>query len=171
MKKATAPQILLPATLLLIVGAFLFVSGGTNIIKFGPSPSSVSEQFETTKVTKVFDGDTIEVEGGQSVRYIGIDSPEIYPQKGCFSEEAKKANEDLVMGKEVKLVRDVNDVDKYNRLLRYVYVGTLFVNDELVRQGFAKAYTVYPDTSFKETFVDSEKHAQLQNLGLWGKCR
>src|SRR5450759_4658969 len=73
---------------------------------------------EMTRVTYVVDGDTIEVEGGRRIRYIGIDTPEL---SKCFGDTAKGENSLLVSGKTVRLVRDVSETDTYGRLLRYVY--------------------------------------------------
>lgn len=141
------------------------------------SQNPASPQAITAKVTRVYDGDTIEIETGQKVRYIGIDSPEVYPSRLCFSDEARIENQNLVLGKVVKLVKDNSETDKYGRLLRYVYVenpelvsGSVFINDFLVKSGFAKSMTVPPDIKYKEEFEVSEKFAKDQKLGLWGKC-
>lgn len=129
-------------------------------------------------VTKVVDGDTIEIEGGQKVRYVGIDTPEtVDPRRavGCFGKEASNKNKELVEGKIVILEKDITNVDKYNRLLRYIYLkqsdGTLlFVNDYLVREGYAKNYTYPPDVKFNEQFKEAEREAREGNKGLWNKC-
>lgn len=133
---------------------------------------------ERTKVTKVIDGDTIELEGGQKVRLIGIDTPEtVDPRRpvGCFGKEASNESKSLLTGKEVIMQKDVSDTDKYGRLLRYVYLPlengqTLFVNDYLVREGFAKVYTYPPDVKFNEQFLEAERQARELNKGLWKKC-
>ena len=72
---------------------------------------------DVARVTQVIDGDTIRVEGGYKVRYIGIDTPEMGE---AFGMEAWQANRKLVEGKKVRLERDVSETDKYGRLLRYV---------------------------------------------------
>lgn len=121
-------------------------------------------------VERVFDGDTIEIEGGQKVRYIGIDAAEIYPKRLCFSDEALTKNKELVSGKVVRLEKDVSETDKYGRLLRYVYVGDLFVNNELTKGGYTKVMTVPPDVKYKDLFLESEKYAKENNLGFWKEC-
>lgn len=129
---------------------------------------------DTIKVTKVVDGDTIELEGGQKVRYIGIDTPEtVDPNKKvqCYGKEASDKNKSLVEGKEVKLVKDVSETDKYGRLLRYVYVGDTFVNDYLVRQGYANASSYPPDVKYQDQFTKAEKEARDNNRGLWNSCK
>jgi len=75
----------------------------------------------------------------------------------------------------VVLAKDVSETDKYNRLLRYVYVkrdngNLIFINDYLVRQGFAKASTYPPDVKFATQFVEAEREARENQRGLWGKC-
>ncbi|MCL4364512.1 thermonuclease family protein [Patescibacteria group bacterium] len=131
----------------------------------------------SVKVTRVIDGDTIITEGNKKVRYIGINTAEIvYPTpKGkpyfeCYAKEAYEENKKLVEGKTVTLIKDVSDVDKYGRLLRYVYVGDVFVNDFLVRQGFAKIMTVKPDTKYYQQFKIAQNEAKEKNLGLWKNC-
>jgi len=123
------------------------------------------------KVTKVIDGDTIEIEGGQRIRYIGIDTPEtVDPRKPvqCFGKEASDQNKKLVEGKEVKLEKDVSETDKYGRLLRYVYVGDIFVNDYLVRQGYAHASSYPPDIKYQDQFTKAQNEASANSKGLWG---
>jgi micrococcal nuclease len=126
---------------------------------------------ETFLVTKVIDGDTIEIEGGKRVRYIGIDTPEtVDPNRpvGCFGKEASSKNSELVLNKRVKLVKDVSETDRYGRLLRYVYIDDIFVNDYLVVEGYAKASTYAPDVKYSEQFVNSERNAREEKKGLWG---
>ena len=135
-----------------------------------PTASSVSGTF---KVTRAVDGDTIEIEGGEKVRYIGIDTPEtVDPRKPvqCFGIEASKKNKELVEGKTVRLEKDITDRDKYSRLLRYIWVDELFVNLELVKQGFATSYTYPPDIKYQEEFLAAEKEARENKLGLWKAC-
>jgi len=124
---------------------------------------------ETAKVTQVIDGDTIIVEGGYRVRYIGIDTPEIRPKLEAHGIEAWQANRRLVEGKEVRLERDVSETDKYDRLLRYVYVDNIFVNAELVRQGLARVKAYPPDTKYQEYLAQMEAEARLAGRGIWAK--
>jgi micrococcal nuclease len=131
----------------------------------------------TARTMRVIDGDTIEVEffGGELalVRYIGIDSPErardTTPEE-CFYTEATKRNEDLVAGQEVQLVKDVSETDQYGRLLRYVYVGEVFVNERLVREGYAVAGTFPPDVAHTDELRAAEAAARTEGAGLWSRC-
>ena len=124
---------------------------------------------DTARVTQVIDGDTIVIEGNYRVRYIGIDTPETYPELEAFGLEAWQANRELVEGKIVHLERDVSDVDKYGRLLRYVYVDDVFVNAELVKQGLAHAKAYPPDTKHQDYLEALEQEARQAGRGMWAK--
>lgn len=135
------------------------------------SPQVIGEEKEVGKnVAKVIDGDTIVLESGETIRYIGIDAPEVSLGEECFAKEATKANEELVLGKEIRLEKDVSEKDKYNRLLRYVWVGSTFVNESLVKEGFARFSSYPPDVKYQDLFKAAEQDARENNRGLWGKC-
>jgi micrococcal nuclease len=107
-------------------------------------------------VTYVADGDTIVVDLNgveERVRYIGIDTPEVGDPCG---DEATQANRLLVNGQMVRLEKDISERDRYGRLLRYVYVGDVFVNAELVKDGWAVAYRYEPDTSLA-VYLESQQ--------------
>jgi micrococcal nuclease len=135
-----------------------------------PIPEANGEK-ETVLVTRVIDGDTIEIEGGQKIRYIGIDTPESkHPSKPiqCFSKEATERNRQLVEGKQIQIEKDVNETDRYGRLLRYVYIDDEMINQKLVAEGFAKASAYPPDVKYQELFNEAQRLAEQQSLGLWG---
>ncbi len=121
---------------------------------------------ETARVTRVVDGDTIVIEGGYHVRYIGIDTPE---REKPYYQEARQCNQELVADRIVRLEADVTDKDKYNRLLRYVYVDGLFVNAELVRQGYAEVYPedLFPDNKYYGLLKEAEEEARQARRGIW----
>jgi len=133
-----------------------------------PTPTPTTSTTEAV-VTSVIDGDTIEVRIGgitDRVRYIGINTPE----KGDWLyEEAKKLNEELVSGKTIHLEKDVRERDSVDkpRLLRYVYVDTLFVNAELVKAGMARATPYPPDVKNEALFKKLETEAANSAIGLW----
>ena len=131
------------------------------------------------KVVKVVDGDTIVLEGGTTLRYIGIDTPEVSQGKECFAEDATKKNQELVEGKNVRLEKDVSEADRYGRLLRYVWVDLpsqgapaqgIFVNESLVREGYATAATYPPDVKYQNQFNQAEREAKTNGRGLWSAC-
>lgn len=139
-------------------------------------PPQAALDNETATVTRIIDGDTIEVLlNGESerVRYIGIDTPEsVDPRRDpeCFGSEAAKENERLVLGKTVRLKKDVSERDRYGRLLRFVYVDTTLINEVLVEEGYATAATFPPDVSMAETFRSAEQTARENKSGLWASC-
>ncbi len=133
------------------------------------SPCGCIPPPDSARVIKVVDGDTIAIEGGYEVRYIGIDTPEVHPQVEAFGMEAWQTNRKLVEGKEVHLERDVSETDKYGRLLRYVYAGDIFVNAELVRQGLARARAYPPDTKYQDYLKEMEAEARDAGRGIWLK--
>ena len=124
---------------------------------------------ETATVIQVIDGDTITIEGGYRVRYIGIDTPEVHPELEDFGIAAWQVNRQLVEGKKVRLERDVSETDKYGRLLRYVFAGDIFVNGELVRQGLAQAKAYPPDTRYQDYLEQMEAEAKEARRGIWAK--
>lgn len=121
-------------------------------------------------VTKVVDGDTINVQIGDKiypVRYIGIDAPENTSQKDYYGPQATARNRQLVEGQKVILIKDVSETDRYDRLLRYVIVGNVFVNYELVRGGYAWANDYPPDSSCSAMFKLAQQEAKEAKAGFW----
>ncbi len=130
------------------------------------------------KVINVIDGDTIQVELNskiENIRLLGIDTPEItspYTEEECFGQEAKEYLKQLLENKEVYLIPDKqsSDQDKYDRLLRYVFLPDgLFVDAELIKNGFAYNY-IYEPFEFMKYFDFLEKEARGKDMGLWGEC-
>ena len=166
--------------LTLLISAVLSACGGgdaTPTSMFptaeGPAASATSDlnpsqAREKVKVTRVVDGDTIEVDGGRLVRYLGINAPAFTPyQEEAFGREAYDHNKQLVEGKTVELEKDVSDTDDQGRLLRYVFVDGMFVNAEMVSQGFAKAQNSQVDLKYQEMFKTLQNDAKQAKLGLW----
>lgn len=135
----------------------------------GPVPGEI-----VTTVARVVDGDTIDVAyGGERVRLIGIDTPEVYGGAECFGSEASAhASRLLPVGTEVSLELDVGERDRYGRLLAYVWrVGDgLFVNEAMVRDGYASVYTVPPNVTYQDVFLAAQREARDAGRGLWSSC-
>lgn len=128
-------------------------------------------QMEAT-VKRVVDGDTFELENGEKVRMIGMDTPEtVKPNHPVepYGKEASNFTKELLTGQNVTLKFDVEPYDKYKRLLAYVYLsdGT-FVNEKLVRDGYARIMTIPPNVAKADLFLEAEREAREQNRGLWG---
>jgi micrococcal nuclease len=127
-------------------------------------------------VERVVDGDTVVVTGKRSVRLIGVDAPETKDPRrpvGCFGKESSGFLGSLLpAGTPVRLVGDVEQRDRYGRLLAYVYrlPDGLFVNAELVRQGYANVLTIPPNVAHTDEFVALAREARIGNKGLWSAC-
>jgi micrococcal nuclease len=127
---------------------------------------------------RIVDGDTIVVSFGGTdykLRYIGMDTPETVDPTSpvqWMGSQATAANTALVAGKTVYLEKDVSDVDRYDRLLRYVWLADgaawTLVNLELVKQGVASAISYPPDTKYDALYADAESIARQSGIGLWG---
>jgi micrococcal nuclease len=130
------------------------------------------------RVVRVTDGDTIRVAlpgRVERVRYIGVDTPEsVKPDTPvqCYARRAAAANARLMGGERVRLVLDVEPRDRFGRLLAYVYRvrDGLFVNDALVRGGFARTLTIPPNVRFAERFAALARRARRAGRGLWSAC-
>ena len=123
---------------------------------------------QTIIVRRVIDGDTVELESGDRVRLIGIDTPEV---GDCFAEQATDSLRLLVEGKSVKLEKDISETDRYGRLLRYIWANELLVNEMLVKEGDAHSSTFPPDVKHQDRFIEAERQAREANRGLWSACR
>ena len=129
-------------------------------------------------VTRVVDGDTLVLDGGERVRLIGVDTPEtVHPRKPvqCFGTDASKFTKRLAQGQTVRLEFDQANAhvlhrDKYQRTLAYVYLSDgRLINREIILQGYGHAYTHYP-FRYLEKFRAAEREARRNGRGLWGAC-
>ena len=151
------------ALILLLLLALLFAGVEEQPAPTPPTPTApVGEE---ARVLRVIDGDTVVValnRRNRRVRYVGINTPE--RDEPC-SDAATAANRRLVGGRTVTFVRDTEDVDRYGRLLRYIYVGDTFVNEVLVRDGFAENFVWEPNTRFADQFRALEAEARAAGRG------
>lgn len=137
---------------------------------------------EPAVVLEVVDGDTVTVAlGGQRavVRLIGIDAPEAsgpYTEPECYADQATATLRELLasVGWQVVLERDQSEVDRYDRLLRYVWIERdgvwWLVNEELVRRGAAVARRYPPDVKYEERIEAAQREAEAAGAGLWSAC-
>lgn len=164
--------LLILGVVFIIVGILIGGEKGKTSIVNTSSQEQVGHKNEVF-VNKVIDGDTIELLSGERVRYIGINAPEIKDAKGkmeCFAEEAYRKNKEMVEGRWMKLEKDISEKDKFGRLLSYAHLEDLFVNDYLVRQGYAFSASYPPDVKHQEQFRQAEEEARQNNRGLWASC-
>lgn len=125
-----------------------------------PQPTIVTHAV----ATRIVDGDTIVVEGGERVRLLDIDTPE--NGEPC-SANATARLKGLIDGKEVALVSGVEDKDVYGRLLRYVFLNDTLINVQMVREGWANLYIVNKDPRYYDYFIQAEQAAKKENLCVW----
>jgi micrococcal nuclease len=159
----------------LILPSLVFSFSGCGLYYFDDeNPNSASKKVEKSatkpdveyKVIEVIDGDTLVLSNNEHVRLIGINTPE---SERYFYGEAKEVLKLLVLNKNVRLEKDVDDRDTYGRLLRYVYIGNLFVNLEMVKRGFANVFTFPPNVKYTDKFIEAERKARTNEIGLWEK--
>ena len=149
-----------------------------------PEKKAILEKGSFFYVSRVIDGDTIELSGGERVRLIGIDTPESWYNKKS-ARDAERSQKDLnailkmgkaasdftrslAKGKRVRLEFDVDRRDRYGRTLAYAYLedGT-FLNAKIVQEGYAQVMTIPPNVKYAEYFLKLQGEARLKNKGLW----
>jgi len=174
LKKIRKKYQLIIAVLAVAITLFSALNQFIREYQLGETLGSTDERgFENAMVAEVIDGDTIKLSDGRTVRYIGIDTPETkHPRKGqeCFGEEASRYNEELVAGEIIQLEKDVSETDRYDRLLRYVWIDDVLINEKLVEDGYALATSWPPDVKREEEFRQAEQNARFENRGLWDNC-
>ncbi len=144
-----------------VVALILAITAALTQVRPAAGPGSIVEE--------VVDGDTIRLSDGQKVRYLLVDTPE----KGdLMYEEAVSANRDLVKGRPARLELDARPRDDYGRTLAYVFVKDaqdreIFVNAELVRQGFALLYVVGENEARRDEILAAQRDAAQARRGLW----
>lgn len=141
------------------------------IEKDGENQTANTEEY---KVVRVVDGDTIVVNFNgkeEKVRFIGVDTPEsVHPDKSKNTEEGVRASEytkERLLNKNVKLEFDVQERDKYGRLLAYVYIEGNMYNKELLEKGYAKVATYPPNVKYVDEFKELQKNARAEKMGIW----
>ena len=122
---------------------------------------------EERTCVRVVDGDTIELDGGEKVRYIGIDTPEtVHPRKPVewMGKEATEANRVLVEGRRVLLEYDSREKDTYGSTLAYVYAGDVMVNERLVEMGYVQVFGHWPNVKYLERFLEAQRDRSVESI-------
>lgn len=152
----------------------LIISLFTPTVAALPTPQSSVDSApvvsNTLLIVDVIDGDTIRASDGSKIRLIGIDAPEV-AQKECYADQSTQILKELIWQKEVTLVVDKSETDRYGRLLRYVYLGQQFINAELLEEGAAVAKFYPPDTHLQEPLLTAQQIAKDNKKGLWKACQ
>jgi len=166
----------LGSILLLIVAVVaLVLAGGSDDAGRSAGDGAQRDRAQGVVVEAV-DGDTVHVRidgDEESVRYIGIDTPEsVIPgeRPECFGKRAAELNRSLVEGERVTLIFGAERRDHYDRLLAYIYLGERFINAEIVRRGFARTLAIAPNTDFADRFARLQQVAANAGRGLWAAC-
>ncbi len=167
-KRGRRNRILFSSFLILILSLLVTIllnTGNYNIFDFARFYSGTSLQREAL-VTKVIDGDTVVIDGGERVRYIGIDTPE---RGRPFYLQSTARNRELVEGKKVELlICKERKRDKYGRLLAYVYADEADVSKTLLKEGLANVLSIPPcGKERKEEFYRYLFEAKKQGVGMW----
>ena len=129
-------------------------------------------------VERVIDGDTIDIDTGERVRFLGVDTPE---RDECYFAESTDFVRSWLEGKEVRLEQDVRDRDVHGRLLRYIFIAELpgggatsseqLVNQVLLERGYARSLPIGPDDRYRTNFYSAQQTAQAAAEGKWGVCQ
>ena len=123
------------------------------------------------RVVRVIDGDTVVIDNQERIRYIGIDTPELArggrPAEP-MAEDAREFNRKLVEGRRIRLEFDRQRRDRFGRVLAYVYVDPIMVNEELVESGLARAVAYPPTLRYRERLERLEEEAKSEKKGIWG---
>jgi micrococcal nuclease len=137
-----------------------------------PDPEPESRYDATVTITSVTDGDTVEispaVNGYTDVRLIGVDTPETYGGEEPYGSKSSAFTTERLTGQTVDLELDVEEVDDFDRLLAYVWVGDELFNETLVREGYAQVATFPPNVKYVDRFLAAQEEARAAKLGLWG---
>jgi len=145
------------------------------VTKDNGADNRVVEEDVLYRVLSITDGDTIRIDfKGVStpVRLIGIDTPEVnHPVEPvqCYGVEASRRTKELLDGKDVVLEQDVSETDRYGRILAYVWLNGEFINEKLVKEGYAFSSSYPPDVKYQEILNEAETYARENSLGLWSQ--
>lgn len=120
---------------------------------------------DSARVTRVLDGDTIALESGERIRYLGINTPEAGEP---FAAEATARNAALVLGRTVTLETDAELRDQYGRVLAFVSVGGTSVSATLIQEGLAHVLVIPPNGRYTEALLTLQREAQAARRGIWG---
>lgn len=171
LRRSRAPRWLVVLAVVIVL-AIQYLSSSTDNGGEAP-PVDTGTPGQTFVVQRVVDGDTLLLEGGERVRLIGVDTPETvredYPVEP-WGPEASQFTKRMVEGRSVQLTFDKERRDRFGRLLAYVHIDDVLLNEELIRAGLSEAQLQYPYSSaMKRRFREAEDDAKAAHRGLWSQ--
>jgi micrococcal nuclease len=164
-------------TLILLIGLVVYDRAGRPApARESPGSATPSEGSDggrrAARVAAAADGDTLRLESGDRIRYLGIDTPELGNERAApqaFAAQAAERNQQLVAGKSVQLEIDAEDQDRFGRLLRHVWLDGELVAATLIREGLGYAQLVPPNSRNRERLEAAELEARVAQRGLWSQ--
>ncbi len=122
-------------------------------------------------VRKIIDGNTIQLESGEIVKYIGVTAPDMNKKEGpeFYAKQAVGYNKKLVFMKKIRLEFDARRKDQAGNMLAYVFVKKTFVNADLIRNGYARADVAPPNLRYRDILLDAERKAEAEDRGIWAE--
>jgi micrococcal nuclease len=176
----TPKEFVLIQTAVLIIAVAIYAG-----IKLLPvvDKTSVNKR-ESSFVARVVDGDTLRLSDGRKVRLIGVDTPEVHYSEKLLR-DSKRTHKDvdvirslgrrsadftrrLCEGKAIKIEKDITKLDRYGRILGYVYLEDgIFVNAEIIKEGYGQVMTIPPNVKYSEYFYNLQREARNKRIGLW----
>lgn len=151
-----------------------FTAGGSpSAVQSGIPPSRLPEGLQKARVTRVIDGDTVEISldsKKQTVRMILVDTPETKKpgtEVQPFGPEAAEFTKNMLENQDVRLERDVSTTDRYGRFLYYIWIGDRMFNELLLEKGLARVAVYPPDVKYVDQFRALQKQAQEGAIGIW----
>lgn len=144
----------------------------------GKSNTLAKFNLKEVTVSRVVDGDTVELSDGSKVRFIGVNTPESTTKIELYGKEASDYTKGKLTGKTVYVEKDISETDKYNRLLRYVWldipkeitdieIRAKMYNANLLLNGYAEQSTYPPDVKYAEYFKNYASEARSASKGVW----
>ena len=156
------------------VASFISAQKSSASASASASPTSGGNYDATVTVSRVVDGDTVEISpsigGTEDVRLIGVDTPEtVDPEEEVepYGPEASDFATSALEGERVDLEFGQEKFDDYDRLLAYVFIDGQMFNEELIKQGYAQAYPYEPNTEYADKFEEAQQEARASGLGIW----
>ena len=157
----SGPEKLLPLLLVVIIIAVYFAFKS---LPHGEEPKPAPT---VLKAVKVIDGDTFVASNGETIRLLGLDTPEAGQP---YYNEATSMLIEMLDTNEIRLEYDYRKRDKYNRLLAYVFTAEQFVNSTLIKSGMASVY-IFPSSmknfEYQQMFIEDQREARQNKLGIW----